>query len=393
MSTATTQRPHPPVPTDIAYRWRKLLVLMLAELQTPIALICRQGEDGPEVFCAQADADNPFPEGGRPTAPLELEHRVMARGEAQHLPDLADPSHGRLGALLALGLRDYHGHPLRWPDGAIFGSLSLYGRTPHAPADAHQALAAELAHAIEQDLQILVQQEALRAEVARRRQAEAELAQFTPKEFHALWHAAQAVLAHRRFDVAARIIFDEACAMTGARAGYVALLSDDGSENEVLFLEAGGAPCSVDPRLPMPIRGLRAEAYHSGQPVYHNDFMASEWTGFMPEGHVALRNVMFAPLNIDQRTVGIIGLANKEGDFTDFDATVAGALGEVAAIALKNSRNLDQLDQTNQRLEEFNQTLVEREMRIIEVKQEVNRLCQEFGRTPPYTEVATRLAD
>ena len=28
---------------------------------------------------------------------------------------------------------------------------------------------------------------------------------------------------------------------------------------QVLFLDAGGLPCDVDPALPMPVRGLRAE--------------------------------------------------------------------------------------------------------------------------------------
>ena len=49
-----------------------------------------------------------------------------------------------------------------------------------------------------------------------------------------------------------------------------------GEENEVLFLEFGGLPCDVDPELPMPIRGLRAEAYRLKKAVYHNDFMNSE---------------------------------------------------------------------------------------------------------------------
>jgi hypothetical protein len=367
------------------------LTLVSAELQVRIALISRQGERGLEVFCANTMEGNPFREGAQAGARLELERQVMDQGIDLHIADLAAQAGEYCRSLAALGLRYFHGQPLRWPDGALFGSLSIYDQGPNPHADAHRALLAEFGHEIEQDLLILVQQEELRAEVARRRQAEAQLVSFTPKEFHALWHAAQAVLAHRKFDVVARIIFDEACAMTGAQAGYVALLSDDGSENEVLFLEAGGAPCTVDPSLPMPIRGLRAEAYHSGMPVFHNDFMASEWTGFMPEGHVALKNVMFAPLNIDNKTVGIIGLANKKGDFTDFDATVAGALGEVAAIALRNSRNLDLLDETNQRLEQFNQSLVEREMRIVEVKQEVNRLSQELGREPPYAEIAASL--
>ncbi len=125
--------------------------------------------------------------------------------------------------------------------------------------------------------------------------------------------------------------------MTGATSGYVALLSDDGQENEVLFLEAGGLPCSVDPGLPMPIRGLRAEAYESKAAVYHNDFMSSHWAGLMPQGHVILSNVLFAPLVVDGETAGIIGLANKPSDFTDDDARIAAGFGRLAAIALKNS--------------------------------------------------------
>ena len=209
---------------------------------------------------------------------------------------------------------------------------------------------------------------------------------FTAREFHSLWKAAQAILKHRNFESSARFIFDEACRMTGASSGYVALLADNGEENEVLFLESGGRPCSVDPELPMPIRGLRAEAYHSGKSVYDNAFMDSKWMEFMPAGHVDLDNVMFAPLNIDGKTVGIIGLANSEGGFTDNDATLASAFGEIASIALQNSRTLDQLDETVNKLEEFNEILVNREMRTIEIKKEVNALCLELGREIPYPE-------
>lgn len=139
------------------------------------------------------------------------------------------------------------------------------------------------------------------------------------------------------FEACARTIFDHCCTLTGAVSGYVALLSDDGAENEVLFLEAGGMPCTVDESLPMPIRGLRAQAYESQKTVYDNDFMHSEWVRFMPEGHVALRNVMFVPLNIDGKTVGIIGMANKPDDFTGEDAFIASVFGDLAAIALRNS--------------------------------------------------------
>jgi GAF domain-containing protein len=121
----------------------------------------------------------------------------------------------------------------------------------------------------------------------------------------ALLAAAGHVLEMKDFNTTARTIFDIARELTGATSGYVALLNEQGNENEVLFLEAGGMPCSVDPSLPMPIRGLRAESYASGKAVACNDFMHSEWVKMMPHGHVVLRNVMFAPLNIGGLTVGL----------------------------------------------------------------------------------------
>jgi transcriptional regulator with GAF, ATPase, and Fis domain len=162
------------------------------------------------------------------------------------------------------------------------------------------------------------------------------------KELHAIMNGSKAVLEQKGFTESARAIFDHCKDLIGATSGYVALLSETGEENEVLFLEAGGLPCDVNPELPMPIRGLRAEAYYSNKAVYHNDFMNSEWVDFMPNGHVILKNVMFAPLVIDEKTVGIIGLANKTTNFNDNDAKMATGFGELAAIALQNSRNLDE---------------------------------------------------
>jgi len=163
------------------------------------------------------------------------------------------------------------------------------------------------------------------------------------EEIDGLLKCARAVLTSTSFEKTAREIFDVCCELTGARSGYVALLTETGEENEVLFLESGGLACTVDPELPMPIRGLRSECYRTGQPVFDNTFMKSKWVAYMPEGHVTLENVLFAPLIIEDKAVGLLGLANKIGDFTQKDADLAGAFGELASIALQNSRNLDQL--------------------------------------------------
>jgi PAS domain S-box-containing protein len=165
-------------------------------------------------------------------------------------------------------------------------------------------------------------------------------------EVSALLEASKAVLQHREFKNSARAIFDSCRELLGATAGYVALLSKDKKENEVLFLDAGGMSCTVDPALPMPIRGLRGEVYAKGKVVYHNDFEGSKWQKLMPEGHVVLSNVLFSPLLIDDEIVGLIGVANKPDGFTERDAEMAAAFGKIASIALMNSMILETLEDT-----------------------------------------------
>lgn len=162
--------------------------------------------------------------------------------------------------------------------------------------------------------------------------------------------ASRTVLQNKEFQHSSRAIFDSCKELLGATAGYVALLSDSGRENIVLFLDSGGLPCTVDPSLPMPIRGLRAEAYNSGKVAIENNFPQSEWQKFSPQGHVQLDNVLFAPLMIEQRTVGVIGLANKIGGFTRRDAEMAKAFGELASIALANSKMLEMLEENEKEL-------------------------------------------
>ncbi len=189
-----------------------------------------------------------------------------------------------------------------------------------------------------------------------RRQAEESLRQALESAHRhesqvlAMLRGARAVLEYRNFADAARTIFDACKDIIGAQSGYVALINEDRSENHLLFLDAGGLDCTVDTALPMPIRGLREQAYCTGQPVFDNGFMQSQWVSLMPFGHVRLDNVLFAPLMLDGQSVGLLGLANKPGEFTDQDAQLASAFSELAAIALRNSQILESLQNEQERL-------------------------------------------
>jgi len=169
------------------------------------------------------------------------------------------------------------------------------------------------------------------------------------REAMALLEAARSIMKNRSFDETAREIFNCLKQAIGATAGYVAMLSPDGIENQVLFLDSGGRECSVDPSLPMPIRGLRGLAYSGHTVVYDNDFDNSKWVKYMPKGHAKLDNVLFAPLNLDGITVGIIGIANKPGGFNERDAHFAAAFGELAAISLSNSKMITNLERSQEK--------------------------------------------
>ena len=201
----------------------------------------------------------------------------------------------------------------------------------------------------------------LQEEITARKRAEETLqdalaeAQRRENETRWLLEASQAVVECHTFEEAAHQIFDVAREATGAISGYVALMSKSGEENELLFLESGGLPCEVDPDLPMPIRGLRAEAYNRAEVVYDNDFENSEWRRFIPPKHVEMRNVLFAPLIIHGQAVGVIGLANKPMDFTEEDAEMAKAFGDMAAMALRRVQAEEALRESEKRYKDAEQ--------------------------------------
>ncbi len=216
------------------------------------------------------------------------------------------------------------------------------------------------------------------------------------KELDALFSASKVILEQRGFEATARSIFDSCKELIGATAGYVALLDEAGSENKVLFLESGGLPCTVDPSLPMPIRGLRAEAYLNNKVVFDNDFHESRWMEFMPEGHVRLNNVMFSPLIIDGKSVGLIGLANKPEGFNEKDAVIASAFGQLAAIALLNSMTMESLKKSEERFRMVSELTSDYIFKIkinADSSMTLDSISEEFTHLTGYTSDELKLPD
>ncbi|MFA4902379.1 MAG: PAS domain S-box protein [Desulfobaccales bacterium] len=203
------------------------------------------------------------------------------------------------------------------------------------------------------------------------------------QEVEALLAGSQAVLSHPSFEDAAKAIFETCKTVIGATAGFVALLGADNTETELLFLDAGGVPCSVDPGRSMPIRGFLNEAFRLGQPMFDNDFDRGDRLQFLPLGHMRLANVLFAPLIVGGRAAGLLGLANKPDGFTGHDAYLAERFADFAAIALRHKRAEETLKESEARFRQLFESAADAlwlhdRGTIIEVNQQA---CQNLGHT------------
>jgi PAS domain S-box-containing protein len=175
-------------------------------------------------------------------------------------------------------------------------------------------------------------------DVSRRRQAELETRRALEKlekrsrELQGLLDGAKAILLGGEFRVAARQIFDRARELTGARAGYVALSRESGETDDVVFVESGGPASTSDPEA---LARAGADVWPHG--VFPDDGIGGARRSAAESPARACR-VLFAPLRIQGETVGVMGLADKQGEFDEDDERVATALANLAALSLERSR-------------------------------------------------------
>jgi|GEM_PF-5572722 len=156
--------------------------------------------------------------------------------------------------------------------------------------------------------------------------------------YYSLLECVEFFLKQPKYIDVARIIYNTCKSIIGAEAGYVALIDEREKFLDVLHLDTGGITCTVKPSSSLPIRGLRKEALQKGTTLCCNDFNKSKWLKFLPKGHVKLQNVLFAPIVIDQTSVGLLVFANKSENFNLEDIHIASAFTKLAALALSKSK-------------------------------------------------------
>ena len=125
-------------------------------------------------------------------------------------------------------------------------------------------------------------------------------------------------------DIAERAM-ERGIELSQSKIGYIAFMNEDG---EVLTMQhyskVAMEQCAIEGRptvFKMGSTGLWAEAVRQRRPVITNDYDApNPMKKGLPKGHVPLRKHMSVPIFDRGLVVAVVGVGNKESDYTEQDA-------------------------------------------------------------------------
>ncbi|MGQ7847330.1 LuxR C-terminal-related transcriptional regulator [Granulosicoccus sp. 3-233] len=159
----------PQIPADILAKWQRVIDLASAMAQVPAGLIMKTDPPRHSVLIKSTGKENPYRVGQKFELGPELYcQEVIARDDELVVEDANCDPVWQNNEDLEYGMSFYMGYPLRWPDGALLGTLCVLDSSSNERALQCRDLLIEFRSLIEADLSLLT-------EIARREKAENQL--------------------------------------------------------------------------------------------------------------------------------------------------------------------------------------------------------------------------
>ena len=140
-----------------------------------------------------------------------------------------------------------------------------------------------------------------------------------------------------------RSTLDEAEALTGSKIGFFHFLEAD---QKTLWLQAWSTNtlqnmCTAagkDSHYGVEKAGVWADAVRQRKPILHNDYASLSDRKGLPEGHAPVVRELVIPILRDKKVVAILGVGNKEQDYTPTDMQLLSSLSDFAWDIVENKR-------------------------------------------------------
>jgi len=183
---------------------------------------------------------------------------------------------------------------------------------------------------------------------------------------------------------------EEAVRLTQSKVGYLHFLGPDETTLQLYTWSAGALKmCTAEKTSHYPLEkaGIWADCVRLRKPAMHNDYQSFPDKKGYPEGHFPVLRHLSVPVFDGDRIVAVAGVGNKEEPYDEADIRQLSLFMNGMWTILERKRVEEELRRGTEELEAFNKAMVGRETRIIGMKEEINRLCGELGREPPYPPV------
>ena len=116
---------NPEIPPAVRKKWQKLIDLLSKIFAVPASLIMQITDTDMQVFLSSQSADNPYVEGTEDSLGHGLYcETIIGRNAMLEIHDSLESPDWKDNPDVKLDMISYLGFPLRWPDGAVFGTIS-----------------------------------------------------------------------------------------------------------------------------------------------------------------------------------------------------------------------------------------------------------------------------
>ena len=170
-------------------------------------------------------------------------------------------------------------------------------------------------------------------------------------------------MAHEVPDVLGRIL-DHCLELTDSEFGFVGLIDGSGRMMDVAAIK-GFEP--TDPTFyerfhVIPVRpNIFGVALRERTTSISNDVLNDPRRIGQPRGHPPVRTFLGVPLQVGDRVIGMIGVANRAGGYGKGDDRLLSTLANQAAVAIENAKLIEYQQEMIDKLENLNRELDEAE--------------------------------
>ncbi len=154
------------------------------------------------------------------------------------------------------------------------------------------------------------------------------------------------------------IVLDEAEALTGSRAGFFHFVDAD-QVNLTLQTWSSNTLTGIctaegkDRHYPLDSAGVWADCIRERQALIHNDYHALPNRKGLPDGHIPVQRELVVPIFRNKLIVAVMGLGNKQSDYTAHDMTTAQHLASLAWDIVKRKRAEEELSKSQEMFAQF----------------------------------------